>query len=300
MSAMPERLDTVLDMTQGPAPATDVSSGKGKADENFPVGSMLIARSLRPHVHAYYAFARAIDDIADNTVLPSDQKIARLDAMQAVLLGQQENGPDLTPAEIASAVGLRASLALTGIDPARGTDLIVAFRQDCVKNRYASWAELLDYCRYSANPVGLYLLDLHGEGAATHAPSDALCAALQVLNHLQDCKADLDELGRCYLPESWLAQAGQTAESVRGERLTSGLRQVLNQALDQVDRLNQEAARLPGLIADRRMRLEAAVIVGLSHRLARRLRRQDPLARRVKLSRGDVGVSLLATLRHLF
>ncbi len=284
-----------------PLAAPDVSSGKGRADENFPVGSVLIARALRPHVHAYYAFARAIDDIADNAVLSPERKIARLDAMEALLLDRRS--PDVPGpadgAEAATAVRLRDSLAETGVTPARGTDLIVAFRQDAVQYRYASWSELAGYCRYSANPVGLYLLDLHGEGTATHPASDALCTSLQVLNHLQDCRDDLLGLGRCYLPEDWLAAAGETVEAVRRDHASAGLRRVLDQALDEVDRLNRIAATLPGLIADRRMRLEAAVIVGLAHRLARRLRRQDPLAARVKLSRLDVVTSVLAALRHV-
>ncbi len=281
-----------------PLAAPDVLSGKGRADENFPVGSVLIARALRPHVHAYYAFARAIDDIADNAVLSPERKIARLDAMEALLLGRRV--PDAVDgAEAATAVRLRDSLAETSVTPARGTDLIVAFRQDAVQHRTASWSELVEYCRYSANPVGLYLLDLHGEGPATHPASDALCTSLQVLNHLQDCRDDLLELGRCYLPEDWLAAAGETVEAVRRDRASPALRRVLDQALDEVDRLNRVAASLPGLIADRRMRLEAAVIVDLAHRLARRLRRQDPLAARVKLSRLDVVTSVLAALRHV-
>ena len=284
------------------APATslapDVASGKGRADENFPVGSVLIARRLRPHVHAYYAFARAIDDIADNAVLSPDAKIARLDAMEALLLGRREPGTG-DGAEAGSAVRLRHSLGVTGVSPACGTDLVVAFRQDATKDRYASWSELAEYCRYSANPVGRYLLALHGEGAATHGPSDALCTALQVLNHLQDCKDDLATLDRCYLPEDWLRAAGEDVGAVSRERSSAGLRRVLDRALDEVDRLNQVAATLPGLIADRRMRLEAAVIVALSHRLAHRLRRGDPVVGRVKLSRGDVGASMLLALRHV-
>ena len=279
---------------------TDVSSGKDKADENFPVGSLLMEKRLRPHVHAYYNFARAIDDIADNAVLSSDVKIARLDAMQALLLGEPDSGGGmLARTEAASALRLRESLDETGITPARGTDLIVAFRQDAVKNRYADWAELAEYCRFSANPVGLYLLDLHNEDAASHPASDALCTALQVLNHLQDCRDDLGTLDRCYLPADWLAEAGEDVDSVRWERTGPGLRRVLDRCLDQVDQLNRIAATLPGAIVDRRMRLEASVIVGLSHRLARRLRREDPLAGRVKLGRADVARSVLSALRHL-
>ena len=299
MNAMPDKTQTPLQPAVADTPAgwgADVSSGKGAADENFPVGSVLIARHLRPHVHAFYAFARAIDDIADNTVLAPDEKIARLDAMEAVLLGRQDG---IGRPDVASAVRLRASLAATGVDASRGTDLIVAFRQDAVKHRYSSWDELAQYCRYSANPVGLYLLDLHGESDASHSASDALCTALQVLNHLQDCKADLAELGRCYIPESWLARESESVASLQRDRATPALRRVLDALLDEVDRLNRQAAHLPGAIRDRRMRLEAAVIVGLSHRLAARLRREDPIAGRVKLSRGDVAKSLLAAIRHI-
>ncbi|MBN8909015.1 MAG: squalene/phytoene synthase family protein, partial [Rhodospirillales bacterium] len=159
-------------------------SGKDRGDENFPVGSALIAPRLRPHVHAFYAFARNADDIADSPTLAAEDKVFRLDTMEEVLLGRREGGSP-------SALRLRASLAETGVTAQHSLDLLVAFRRDATKRRYASWDELYDYCRYSAMPVGRHVLDLHGEDAATHAPSDALCTSLQVLNHLQDCGRDL-------------------------------------------------------------------------------------------------------------
>lgn len=279
-----------------PASPLKVASGKTRADENFPVGSRLISAAHRPHVHAYYGYARAIDDIADNSLLPPQAKIDRLDAMEAAVLGRDFPG-EAHPAEIAHAQRLRASLAATGIDPATATDLIVAFRQDAVKHRYESWDELADYCRYSANPVGRYLLALHGEGPAALPASDALCTALQVLNHLQDCGDDLATLDRCYIPRPWLAQEGLDVDALRRPRSTANLRRVLDRLLDGVDQLHRQASALPALVADRRMRLEAAVILGLSHRLAARLRREDPLAGRVKLKRLDVGRSLLGAAR---
>lgn len=276
--------------------ALEVASGKGRSDENFPVGSRLIRASLRPHVHAYYGFARAIDDIADNDLLAPEAKIARLDAMEAVLLGREAT-TTLPEAEREHAQRLRATLAATGVPASTGTDLIVAFRQDAVKGRYESWDELIAYCRYSANPVGRFLLALHGEGKAGLAASDALCSALQVLNHLQDGAEDLDSLDRCYVPLPWLAEEGLGIAALREPRSPPGLRRVFNRMLDGVDRLNRQASLLPMLVVDRRMRLEAAVIVGLSHRLAARLRREDPLAGRVKLRRGDVARSLLGAAR---
>jgi farnesyl-diphosphate farnesyltransferase len=256
------------------------------------VGSLLIRRSLRPPIHAFYAFARNADDIADSDSLPAEEKIARLDAMEAVLTGAAEAGSP-------SAARLRASLGQTGTTDRHARDLLRAFRQDATKRRYASWDELLDYCRFSAMPVGRHVLDLHGEDVSTHPPSDALCTALQVLNHLQDCTKDFLALDRCYLPADLLARSGASVDDLRGSAATPGLRAAFDALLDHVDALNREARDLPRRTRDRWLRLECAVIVGLSHRLARRLRRADPVAGRVKLTRVDAAAAVLASLRFL-
>jgi hydroxysqualene synthase len=267
-------------------------SGKDRGDENFPVGSLLIRRDLRAHVHAFYAFARNADDVADSSILRPDEKIARLDAMEDVLLGRRDAGSP-------SAVRLRASLAETGVRPCHSTDLLVAFRRDATKLRYENWDELCDYCRYSAMPVGRHVLDLHGEDRATYEPSDGLCTSLQVLNHLQDCAKDLATLDRCYLPLDLLGRFGASVDDLRGTAETAGLRRVFDALLDRVDGLNATALDLPRSTRSRRLRLETAVIVGLAHRLARRLRRGDPLAWRVKLTKWDVVACGLAALRYL-
>ncbi len=270
----------------------EIWSGKDRGDENFPVGSRLIRADLRQHVHAFYLFARNADDIADSDRLAPEDKIARLHVMEAVLLGERDAGSP-------SATRLRASLAETGVTPQHSRDLLRAFRQDATKRRYPDWAELYEYCRYSAMPVGRHVLDLHGERADTHPPSDALCTALQVLNHLQDCRADLARLDRCYLPLDLMARHGAGMDDLRRDRESPGLRRVFDALLRQVCALNEEAVALPRRTRGRRLRLETAVIVGLSRRLSRRLRRSDPLARRVKLTRGDVAASVLAALRFL-
>jgi hydroxysqualene synthase len=267
-------------------------SGKDRGDENFPVGSRLIAARLRPHVHAFYAFARNADDIADSSSLPPDDKILRLDVMKAVLLGDRAEGSP-------SAARLRRSLEETGVTPKHSLDLLVAFRRDATKRRYADWDELLDYCRYSAMPVGRHVLDLHGEGRGTWEANDALCAALQVLNHLQDCSRDLAELDRCYLPLDLMAAHGASVQDLRQPSASAGLRRVFDALLDRCDELNHVARLLPRRTRDRRLRLETAVIVGLARRLAGRLRRGDPLATRVKLRKTDVAASVLAALRQL-
>jgi farnesyl-diphosphate farnesyltransferase len=249
-------------------------SGKDRGDENFPVGSALIAAPLRKYVHAFYAFARNADDIADSAVLAAADKVARLDVMEEVLLGHRDAGSP-------SATRLRASLTETGVTADHSCELLVAFRRDATKLRYASWEELYDYCRYSAMPVGRHVLDLHGESRATWPPSDALCTSLQVLNHLQDCTRDLAALDRCYLPEDLMRHFGTGREELRGAATPSGLRRVFDALLDRCDELNRTAIGLPRNTQSRRLRLETAVIVGLAHRLAARLRRFDPVAARV-------------------
>ena len=272
--------------------SVEAPSGKDRGDENFPVGSGLIRRSLRPHVHAFYAFARQADDVADHEALSPEEKIDRLDHMEAVLLGAP--GTDAP-----SAARLRRSLAETGVTPRHSQDLLAAFRQDAVKRRYASWDELIEYCRLSAMPVGRHVLDLHGEAPATYAPSDPLCAALQVLNHLQDLASDLGRLDRCYVPLDLLRAAGARVDQLAGPGLTPGLRRVVDEMLDRTDALNREGTGLPRAVRDRWLRTECAVIVNLARRLAARLRREDPLAGRVKLRRGDVAGSVLRALGWL-
>lgn len=260
----------------------ETPSGKGAADENFPVGSWLLPARLRPHVATYYAFARAIDDIADNAALTPEDKIARLAAFDAALTDPAADRPGLE-----KATRLRRSLAATGVTAARGSDLVAAFKQDAVKRRYADWGELLGYCRLSANPVGRYLLDLHGENPSGYAASDALCTALQILNHLQDCQDDFHNLDRVYLPGDWLAAEGLDVTVLDEKASPPAFRRVLDRCLDGVDKLLDEAETLPGRLRSSRLAMESAVIVHLARRLAHRLRRGDPLAGRVALSRLD-------------
>ena len=267
-------------------------SGKDRTQENFPVGSLLVRPALRRHVHAFYSFARNADDIADSAVLAPADKLARLGVMEDVLLGHAQAGAP-------SAAGLRASLGQTGVTDAHARDLLRAFRQDATQTRYATWPDLLEYCRYSAMPVGRHVLALHGEAADCTAPSDALSSALQILNHLQDMARDLAGLDRCYLPEAWLAAEGSGVDDVRRPAETPGLRRVIDRLLDGCDVMNDQAGALPLRVRDARLRLETGVIVGLSRRLAARLRAGDPLAGRVRLRRTDVAASLAGTVRYL-
>ncbi|WP_158921874.1 squalene synthase HpnC [Acidisphaera sp. S103] len=267
-------------------------SGKDRGDENFPVGSVLIARRYRDPIHRFYRFARNADDIADSPVLSPQDKLVRLDVMEDVLLGRREIGSP-------SALALRASLAETGLSTQHATDLLIAFRQDATKSRYATIDELYNYCHYSAVPVGRYVLDLHGENHECYSPSDALCMSLQILNHMQDCGKDLAELDRCYLPQALLDHFGATVADLKLPAETPALRRVFITLLDRVDRMNHAASELPEIVRNRRLRIETGIIHGLAKRLARRLVHNDPLAGRVKLRKTDAVFSSLAAVFYL-
>jgi len=271
----------------------ETPSGKNAKSENFPVGSWLLPAPLRPHVAAFYAFARAGDDIADNPALAPEVKIARLTAFgEALAEGSGE------PRLFAKAHALRKSLAETGVTARHGLDLLEAFKQDAVKTRYQSWSELIEYCNLSAAPVGRYLLDLHGESRDGWPASDALCNALQVLNHLQDCQDDHREMDRVYLPLDWLeAQAG-TVSDLQAARANGAVRAVLDLCLGETEDLLAVAADLPARLRSRHLAMESSVIIHLANRLDRLLRRGDPLAGRVKLSKADFAVCGIKGIVH--
>ena len=262
--------------------AMETPSGKSAADENFPVGSRLLPARLRPHVAAFYAYARAIDDIADNPDLRPDDKIARLDGFARAVEGLETADPAFRKAH-----DLRRSLAETRVTHRHCMDLIHAFKQDATKPRYDDWDDLIGYCDRSAAPVGRYLIDLHGEPVAAYPAADALCNALQVLNHLQDCRDDYETLNRVYLPQSWMAEAGVGVEALAGDRSTPALRRVLDLCLDATDGLLVSADRLPDRLRTMRFAMEAAAIVAIARKLGAELRRRDPLAERVALTRAQ-------------
>ncbi len=260
----------------------DILSGKRAEDENFPVGSRLLPARLRPHVARYYRFARLADDIADSPDLSGEEKLARLNALDAVLQGEQEADRETAPA-----ADVRKSFLGRGIPVSRASELLEAFRLDARGTEYRTFQDLMAYCRRSAAPVGRFLLDLHGENRLTFFPADNLCAALQVLNHLQDCKKDYLTLNRIYLPSHWMQEAGATPEMLAEDHCPLPLRQVIDKTLKAVDGLFIQAAPLPTLVQSRGLRMEICIIDSLARKLRRRLGREDPLARDVDLKKTD-------------
>ena len=269
--------------------ATDVASGKTHRDENFPVASRLIAARQRPAVMAFYNFVRAADDVADHATLTASEKLDHLDRLEASLLGRTDDEPVAMP--------LRHILAERKLSPRHALDLLAAFRLDVTKNRTANWAELMHYCSLSAMPVGRYVLDLHGESENTWPASDAVCAALQIINHLQDCGKDIRDLDRVYVPDDALAAAGLSVDALREAKASPKLRGVLRGLATRTGHLLEDGAALPRQVADFRLSLETAVIIDLAKRLTRTLADHDPLSERVHHSKlSFLGIAAAAAI----
>lgn len=253
--------------------AADLGSGKGHRDENFPVASFLLKREHRAPIMSFYRFARAADDIADHPTAPADDKLRRLDAMRRGLEGDRTGHPE--------ALALRTVMVERGLDDAHANELLDAFERDAVVNRYETWDELIAYCRLSAMPVGRFVLDVHGEDRVCWPASDALCAALQIINHLQDCGTDYRTINRVYLPARMLAAAGARIEDLARASATPALRATIIAMADRTQALLRDSARFAGQIADRRLAAEVAIIQRLAESLTDRLLTRDPLAERV-------------------
>lgn len=191
--------------------------------ENFPVASILLPAPLREPVAAIYAFARSADDFADEGSLPAAQRRHLLDGYQAELdaiaAGRETAHPIFRR--------LRPVVAAYRLPLQLFHDLLDAFIQDVTKTRYATYEELLDYCRRSADPVGRLLLHLFGAATPENLKrSDCVCSALQLINHWQDVAIDWQK-PRVYLPQEDLARFGVTEEQIAAARCDDAWRALM-------------------------------------------------------------------------
>ena len=238
--------------------------------ENFPVASLLLPPFLREPVAAIYGFARSADDFADEGDLPAAERIARLDAYRAELDAIAEGRPSDHP------VFLRLRPVVDRFDlplePFR--DLLDAFRQDVTKARYATFAELMDYCRRSADPVGRLLLKLfRADGAENVRHSDAVCSALQLINHWQDVAVDWAK-GRSYLPAEDLERFGVDEAQIARGRCDGSWRALLGFQVDRARTLMLEGAPL-GRLLPGRIGLEIRAIVAGGLRILEKIEEVD-------------------------
>ena len=260
--------------------ASELRSGKGDRDENFPVASWIIHPRHRALILAFYNFVRTADDIADHATLPPEEKLAYLDLLENELLGKGN-----TQAE---AVILRRALAERGMAPRHALDVLIAFRMDVTKLRYETWDEVIHYCRYSAMPVGRFMLDVHGESTSTWPASDALCAALQINNHLQDCGKDFRALNRVYLPRDALAASGASVEQLGRDQSQREMLQCLHALAARNELLLQDSKSLSAEVRDFRLGVDIAVIQAYADRIVRLLKVRDPLRERVHLNKFEL------------
>ncbi len=257
---------------------------KTHRDENFPVASSLVSKKHRAAILAFYRFARAADDVADDPALSEAGKIGKLDSFEDTLLGRNDDSPDALP--------LRAAIAERGLAPQHAQDLLTAFRMDASKHRYADWNDLMHYCTYSAMPVGRFVLDVHGESRATWPANDALCAALQIINHLQDCGADYRRLDRVYIPLDALAAKNIPLEALAASKASPELLGCIHDLAAKTHGL-LGAGDLSWRIKDLRLSLEVAAIERLARRLVRMLMERDPLSQPVHLTKPAFAFTLI-------
>ncbi|MGE3190955.1 MAG: squalene synthase HpnC [Vicinamibacterales bacterium] len=287
--------------------------------ENFPVASRLLPARLRPHVAAVYAFARMADDFADEPGLTDTARLDLLDwwhrCLHAAVAGepvpdvpqvpQVPSVPSVSSVSSVAPVPSGASVALIfaalGDTIARFRlpvglfeDLLSAFRQDVVTTRYETWAEVLDYCRRSANPVGRLVLRLAlaGPGArgvddALDRQSDAVCTALQLTNFWQDAGIDWSR-GRLYVPAEAWRPAGATPEALGTAPLDPAWREVIGAAVRRTRVLFEDGRPVADAVGGR-LGWELAATWHGGMRILERLERSgfDPVAARPKLGPGD-------------
>ncbi|HEY4405055.1 MAG TPA: squalene synthase HpnC [Xanthobacteraceae bacterium] len=250
-------------------------SGKSHRDENFPVASHLIHPRHRGAILAFYEFVRIADDIADHPTLTEPEKLAHLDELEASLLGKHDRVPQ--------AVTLRTALRERNLAPRHALDLLTAFRMDVTKLRYRDWDDLMNYCSYSAMPVGRFVCDVHGEDSSVWPANDALCAALQIINHLQDCGADYRNLNRVYVPLDALAASRASVEDLGAPAAPAALRACLRGLARRTGALLDQSQSFSPSIADFRLAMEVSVIQSLARRLVAILLARDPLSESVHL-----------------
>jgi squalene synthase HpnC len=266
--------------------------------ENFPVASLLIPAAMRPHVAAIYAFARAADDFADEGDRAPAERLALLDDWGSRLAASVAHGPKiptsaqrLAPSPHADAVflALGHTIRARALPVSLFEDLLSAFRQDVVTTRYATWADVLDYCRRSANPIGRLVLRVAGRADdRLDAASDAVCTALQLTNFWQDLDRDWQK-GRLYVPRDDRERFGAREPDLDARVMSPAWREVMSAMAARTQRLFDEGRMVCDALEGRlRYELRLTWLGGM--RILRRLERArfDVFAARPALGASDV------------
>ncbi|MBR1604745.1 MAG: squalene/phytoene synthase family protein [Alphaproteobacteria bacterium] len=251
---------------------------KTQKQENFPVACYLFPKHYRTIITNYYNFARYCDDIADSPSLSLQEKKTLLDNAERSLFGQ---------GSLPCATLLRENFLHEHFDFSLATDLLIAFRRDINNEKYQTWGQLLNYCQYSAAPVGRFMLALFNENPSTYLPASALCSVLQIVNHVQDLGNDIKNLNRIYLPQDLLKKFKVSAKSLHQPFCSKNLHFLLNDVLTRCKDLLKDAEILPTIVKSMRLRIYLCVVLALTNILIKKLYNSDVLASPVKLSKYD-------------
>ncbi len=272
--------------TKGINIENDVShlmSGKSHSDENFPVASFLMTKKIRSIVRVFYFFARMADDIADHQKLSSNQKKKILLFFDNAISKSKKTNNKILDKMIAKFKELPSGKKYS-------RNLLKAFMMDASNKKYKNWNDLLYYCKFSANPVGRFVIDAVNERKnieKIYEASDSLCTALQIINHIQDCKKDFKELNRVYIPESFFKKYSVDKKILRKSKSIENFERLKIEIVDNV-LVSLRKTKL-GLrkIQSWRLRKETFIILNIAKRLCNLLKINDPLEKQIKLSRID-------------
>lgn len=262
--------------------------------ENFPVASRLLPKHLRQPIAVIYAFARRADDFADEGELSKEERIAALNdfSHKLELIEQNKEVDDSTFIALADVIK-QHQLPLSLFH-----DLLTAFKMDVTKTRYANIGELMEYCRYSANPVGRLLLHLNNATSPQNMGySDAVCSSLQLINFIQDISQDIDESDRIYIPQDEMQQCGVSEEDIRNKVTNPASRRLVEFQIRRALKLMQAGAPL-GKVLKGRMGLELRMTIMGGSRILYKLNQQhDDVFSRPRLNKWDIGWIIWKALR---
>ena len=258
-------------------------SGKSYSDENFPVASFLMTKKIRSIVRVFYFFARMADDIADHQKLSSNQKKKILLFFDNAISKSKKTNNKVLDKMIARFKELPSGKKYS-------RNLLKAFMMDASNKKYKNWNDLLYYCKFSANPVGRFVIDAVNERKnieKIYEASDSLCTALQIINHIQDCKKDFRQLNRVYIPDSFFKKYSLDKKTLGKSKSIENFERLKIEIVDNV-LVSLRKTKL-GLreIQSWRLRKETLIILNIAKRLCNLLKINDPLEKQIKLSRID-------------
>lgn len=262
--------------------------------ENFPVASRLLPKHLRMPIAVIYAFARRADDFADEGNLNNNERITALNdfshKLDLIEQDKEVNG--------ATFIALADVIRQHQLPISLFHDLLTAFKMDVTKARYTNFGEVMEYCRYSANPVGRLLLHLNNAATPQNLGySDAVCSALQLTNFLQDISQDLDESDRIYLPQDEMKQYGVSEEDIRNKLTNPASHKLIQFQIERARKLMQAGAPI-GKVLKGRMGLELRMTIMGGSRILYKLNQQhDDVFSRPRLNKWDIGWIIWKAIR---